>query len=203
MWNQSTESLEFRQKSCIFAAMTIEREYELLYKDNYESLYYYALQIVKDEELCRDIISDSFEIVWRKREDTPKEKRRAFFYRMVHNRCVDYIRKETARNRYADFYRRMSQAGVIEQEYDAEDDIRKQRIVDEVMEELPPQTRNVVQLCFFENMKYADAAGQLGISLSGVKKHIAKAMLRFRSRWRPDGWQMKFYKMVKMDKLFL
>ena len=167
--------------------MTIEREYELLYKDNYESLYYYALQIVKDEELCRDIISDSFEIVWRKREDIPKEKRRAFFYRMVHNRCVDYIRKETARNRYADFYRRMSQAGVIEPEYDADDDIRKQRIVDEVMEELPPQTRNVVQLCFFENMKYADAAGQLGISLSGVKKHIAKAMLRFRSRWRPDG----------------
>ena len=106
---------------------------------------------------------------------------------MVHNRCVDYIRKETARNRYADFYRRMSQAGVIEQEYDAEDDIRKQRIVDEVMEELSFQTRNVVQLCFFENMKYADAAGQLGISLSSVKKHIAKAMLRFRSRWRPDG----------------
>ena len=34
--------------------MTIEREYELLYKDNYESLYYYALQIVKDEALLKD-----------------------------------------------------------------------------------------------------------------------------------------------------
>ncbi|MGM9733688.1 MAG: sigma-70 family RNA polymerase sigma factor [Prevotella sp.] len=166
--------------------MTIEREFERLYKDNYESLYYYALQIVKDEELCRDIISDSFEIVWRKREEIAAEKRLAFFYRMVHNRCVDYIRKETARNRYADFYRRMNMAG-IDVGYDCEDDLRKHQLIDEVMDELTPQTRTVVQLCFFENNKYADVAEQLGISLSAVKKHIAKAMLRFRSRWRPDG----------------
>lgn len=166
--------------------MKIEKEFELLYKDNYKSLYYYALQIVKDEELCRDIISDSFEIVWRKRAETPPEKRKAFFYRMVHNRCVDCIRKEAARNRYADFYRKMSMAGVIDSEYDSEDDVRKQRMVDEVMEELPPQTRHIVQLCFFENRKYADVAEQVGMSVSGVKKQVAKAMLRFRSRWRPD-----------------
>ncbi|MGN0280742.1 MAG: sigma-70 family RNA polymerase sigma factor [Prevotella sp.] len=167
--------------------MTIERDYERLYKDNYESLYYYALQIVKDEELCRDIINDSFEIVWREREETPPEKRRAFFYRMVHNRCVDYIRKETARNRYAEFYRRMHVAGIVDTGYDSEEDARKQQIVDEVMEELTPQTRNIVQMCFFDNMRYADVAERLGISLSAVKKHVAKAMLRFRSRWRPDG----------------
>lgn len=170
-----------------FVVMTFEREFERLYKDNYESLYYYALRMVKDEELCRDIISDSFEIVWRKREETPPEKRLAFFHRMVHNRCVDYIRKETARNRYADFYRRMNMAGMIDVGYDCEDDVRKRQLFDEVMAELTPQTRTVVQLCFLENKRYADVAEQLGISLSAVKKHVAKAMLRFRSRWRPDG----------------
>ena len=167
--------------------MAIEREYELLFKNNFDSLYYYAKQIVKDDELCRDIISDAFEIAWAKRDVTEPSRRLSFFYRMVHNRCVDHIRKEAARNRYAEFYRKMNMAGIANTEYDADTDIRKQQLVDEVMEELPPTTRTIIERCFMDNRHYAEVAEELGISLSSVKKHVAKALMLFRTRWRPDG----------------
>ena len=167
--------------------MSIEREYERLFKDNFDSLFYYAKQMVKDDELCRDIISDAFEIVWMKRDVTEPSHRLSFFYRMVHNRCVDHIRKETARNRYAEFYRKMNMAGIANMEYDADTDLRKQQLVDKVMEELSPTTRTIIERCFMDNHYYAEVADELGISLSAVKKHVAKALMLFRTHWRPDG----------------
>ena len=167
--------------------MAIEREYELLFKNNFDSLYYYAKQIVKDDELCRDIISDAFEIAWAKRDLTEPSRRLSLFYRMVHNRCVDHIRKEAARNRSAEFHRKMNSAGMANAEYDPDTDIRKQQLVNEVMEELPPTTRTIIERCFMDNCHYAEVAEELGISLSSVKKHVAKALMLFRTRWRPDG----------------
>lgn len=167
--------------------MTIEREYERLFKANFDGLFYYAKQIVKDDELCRDIISDAFEILWAKRDETEPSRRLSFFYRMVHNRCVDHIRKETARNRYAEFYRKMNMAGIANEEYDADTDLRKQQFVDKVMAELHSTTRTIIERCFMDNLHYAEVANELGISVSAVKKHVAKALMLFRTRWRPDG----------------
>ena len=63
----------------------------------------------------------------------------------------------------------------------------KQQLVNEVMEELPSTTRTIIERCFMDNRHYAEVAEELGISLSSVKKHVAKALMLFRTRWRPDG----------------
>lgn len=78
-------------------------EFEILFRDIYPKLYYAAQQLVKDEEVCRDFISDSFLQLWSKRADIEPAKRAAFLYRIVHNKCIDFIRKDRQRRNTSSF----------------------------------------------------------------------------------------------------
>ena len=51
----------------IGATMTVQ-EYEQLFRHNYERLYYHSLDIVHDEDVARDVVSDVYVNVWRLRE---------------------------------------------------------------------------------------------------------------------------------------
>ena len=42
-------------------------EYERLFKQNFERLYYHSLDIVHDEDVARDVVSDVFVNVWKLR----------------------------------------------------------------------------------------------------------------------------------------
>ena len=44
--------------------MSREREFERLFRENYAQLYAFAMGMVREEEICRDILSDSFEQLW-------------------------------------------------------------------------------------------------------------------------------------------
>jgi RNA polymerase sigma-70 factor (ECF subfamily) len=44
------------------------------------------------------------------------------------------------------------------------------------MPELGPRTRDVLMRCRFEEMKHAEIARELGISVSSVEKHLVRAM---------------------------
>lgn len=53
--------------------------------------------------------------------------------------------------------------------------------------ELPERTRMVFFLCRIEGMAYAEVCTRLGISLSAVNKHMAKAMEFLMDRMGEDG----------------
>lgn len=41
---------------------------------------------------------------------------------------------------------------------------------------LTPQTRHILEACYFQDKRYADVAEELDISTSTVKKHIVQAL---------------------------
>ena len=66
--------------------------------------------MIGEREICRDIVSDSFESIWSVILSGNKERElnwSKYMYSLVRNKCVDYIRHETAKGRYADFYLHM------------------------------------------------------------------------------------------------
>jgi RNA polymerase sigma-70 factor (ECF subfamily) len=50
------------------------------------------------------------------------------------------------------------------------------------LRELPERTRNVFLLARLENMKQAEIARRLGVSVSGVEKHLARAIAHLSKR---------------------
>ncbi len=162
-----------------------KKDIEILFRDIYPKLYYAAMQIVKDEEVCRDIIGDSFEQLWTKRADIAPDKRQSFLYRIIHNKCIDHIRKETAKNKYIEFYNMLYGKNIENQEHAWEENEQRIRAMYQVIEKMTPQTQKILKACYFKNMKYREVAEELGISISAVKKHIVKALKLLRSSISP------------------
>ncbi len=162
-----------------------KKEFEVLFRDMYPKLYYAAMQLVKDEEVCRDIIGDSFEQLWLKRQAICPDKRPSFLYRIIHNKCIDFIRKQTAKNKYIEFYNMLYGTSIENQEHAWEENEKRIRIMYEAIEKMTPQTQTILKACYFKNMKYREVAEELNISISAVRKHIVQAFKLLRASITP------------------
>ncbi|WP_455672618.1 RNA polymerase sigma-70 factor [Phocaeicola sp.] len=172
--------------------MTVKRtrynsEFEQLFKDNYARLYYYAFRFISDAETCKDIVNDVFEKAWKQFEAIQKETITAYLYANVRNKCIDHLRHTQVEEQYAGFYR-----AVTQEEADSDFSEREERIarIERVIEELTDPTKTILKECYYENKKYREVADEFGISISGVKKHIMKALRLIREEFsikKKDG----------------
>ena len=65
---------------------------------------------------------------------------------------------------------------------ETEENERIERIYN-VLEHLPPQTKHIMEECYFNRKKYAEVAQALNISPSAVKKHVMKALRLLREEF--------------------
>ncbi len=153
-----------------------EGDFGRFFKEGYSRFYYFAYQMVSNEEVCRDIVSDAFSQAWDVFQTGKVTNWNSYMYTLVRNKCVDYIRYETAKEHYADFY-----LHTFSEEDEEEDEMQEQiEIMYRMMEEFTPQTAKVLELCYFQKKTYKQAADELGISTSAIKKHIVAALKAFR-----------------------
>ena len=73
------------------SVMTVH-DYEQLFKHNFERLYYHSLDIVHDEDLARDVVSDVYVNVWKLRETIALDTALSYLYTSVRNRSLDQLR---------------------------------------------------------------------------------------------------------------
>ena len=161
--------------------MSRKGEFERLFRECYAQLYAFAMGMVKDDELCRDILSDSFEMLWDHIGDVDEAGEKSYLFRTVRNKCTDWARKRLSRQRYEIFFKTIygdesDDDGSTLKE--AEDNINK---IYQLIDTLTPQTRRILDECYFKGRRQAEVAEELNISVSAVKKHIAQAMKVFKS----------------------
>lgn len=156
--------------------MSREGEFERIFRECYAQLYAFAIGMVRDDELCRDILSDSFELLWNHLNEIEEAHQKSYLYRTVRNKCTDWARSRLSRQRYEVFFKTIygdesDEDGTLLKE--AEDNIERMY---ELIDTLTPQTRRILDECYFKGRRQAEVAEELGISVSAVKKHIGQAM---------------------------
>ena len=161
--------------------MSREGEFERIFRECYAQLYAFAIGLVREDELCRDILSDSFEILWNHLDEIDEARQKSYLYRTVRNKCTDWARSRLSQQRYEIFFKTIygdesDDDGTMLKE--TEDNIDK---IYRLMDTLTPQTRRILDECYFKGRRQADVAEELDISVSAVKKHIAQAMKVFKS----------------------
>jgi RNA polymerase sigma-70 factor (ECF subfamily) len=97
---------------------------------------------------------------------------RSYLYRSVHNTALNKIRNQKVRLAYAG--EQMHSALVSSPDALAGKELGKQ--IHAAINQLPEQCRMVFQLSRFSELKYAEIADHLGISVKTVENHMGKAL---------------------------
>lgn len=156
----------------------MHKEFERFYKENYSRFYYYALTLVPDDEACKDLVNDSFHYLWERIDTVRLQTARAYMYTNVHHRCIDYLRhaqmEESNRDAYLDMVREWNEKEHQESE-------ERIRIIMQLMEEMQEPTRSIMEQCYLYKKKYKEVAVMVGLTESGVRKHIMKGLGKIRA----------------------
>ena len=157
--------------------------FEQLFKDHYNSLYYYAYSIVNDDELAKDLVNDSFEEIWNKRNKIDiSYSLKAYLYQIVKNRCVNHLKKQEVEQKYIN--------RTIHSVDDSDEYKDNESVMAELMkaiEQLPEQGRKVFTKCFIENLTYKEAAEELNVSVNTIKTHVSNSLKRLRKELDKDS----------------
>jgi RNA polymerase sigma-70 factor (ECF subfamily) len=150
--------------------------FEMLFRTYYQPLCNYAYTFLQDKEDAEEIVQSTFLLVWEKRETLAiRTSVRPYLYAMVRNACLNIIKHEKIKQKYVG-----EEMALADRSHDsvanavASNELEYRIKV--AMEELPEQCRMVFKLSRFEELKYAEIADQLNISIKTVENHMGKAL---------------------------
>lgn len=153
-----------------------ESAFEMLFKTYYQSLCKYAYSFLNDKDEAEEVVQAAFITVWDKRKAIEIQTSiKSYLYRMVRNSCLNVIKHEKVKKQHATYEMaggEPSHESVSQSIISAE---LEQKIY-EALKALPEQCRLVFQLSRFEELKYAEIADQMNISVKTVENHMGKAL---------------------------
>lgn len=148
--------------------MTVS-DYNLAVDTYSDNIFRFVLKNLKDEERARDIVQDTYEKLWLKREDVNASKVRSYLFSTAYHTMIDIIRKENRQTRFEE---------APEMRYAHEDHYSDlQEILQVALEKLPENQRSVIMLRDYEGYSYAEISEITGLSESQVKVYIYRGRL--------------------------
>ena len=154
----------------------------MIFRTYYRSLCQYAYSFLSDKDEAEEIVQSTFISVWEKRGALQIETSfKSYLYRMVRNACLNEIKHEKVKQQHAAYQVAFGESSV---ESVNQTVIRNELEwkIQEAMKTLPEQCRLVFQLSRFEELKYAEIAEQLQISVKTVENHMGKALKMMREQ---------------------
>lgn len=156
-----------------------------LYLMYYPKLVRFAKEFVVLEEDAENITQDVFTDLWERRDAIDHiENVNAYLFRLVRNRCLDYLKHKVFEQKYAE---NVQASFEIElnlklQSLDRFDvsDISEgnetERLVRDAINSLPKRCRDIFLLSRMKGLKYREISEKLGISVNTVECQMGIAL---------------------------
>lgn len=158
------------------------KEFEVVFKSHYVKLTLYANRFLNDIDISKEIASDSLTFLWEKRGTLSfSNSLTAYLYKMVQNKCMNYIKHQRIENEYVNYMIRNKLLDEIP-EHDAnpyhEKELAEQ--IRQAIDTLPEKCKLVFEMSRFEYLKNKEIAERLNISQNTVERHITIALEKLR-----------------------
>ncbi len=158
------------------------------YKALYPSLLLFASRTLGTRYgyLSEDCVQESIYKTWQQREQiTDYAELRAYVFAAVHNQAVSYVRRSTSKEQHATAEAAQSDTSTesLELELIAQETLD---LVYAAIEKLPEDLHQLYDLLYLDGKKLAEAAEEMGISVSGIKKKKAKMLGMLREYLGPQ-----------------
>ena len=156
--------------------------FEMIYREFYASLYYYALKITSDKPLAQECVQDLFITLWRtKKRLTGVSNIKPYLFKSLNrliarsapslNSGLQVVKNETGLTFSPEDL-------LIEQE----DDRYKREVLTDVLNSLPARQREVIYLKYYEDMSYSEIAETMQINYQSVINLIYKGFRKLRDK---------------------
>ena len=132
-------------------------------------------KMVKIAEIADELLQDVFLKVWIKKDTIDIERPfKAWLYTIAQNTVYDYYRK-LAQDKKMQDHLIHTFATFYNQTEDYIYDKERTAVLNEAIDQLPPQRREIFRLCKLEEKSYKEVAEQLNISVSTVSNQLVHA----------------------------
>jgi RNA polymerase sigma-70 factor (ECF subfamily) len=169
-----------------------QKALELLFSIYFPRLNDFARNVVKDDVISQDIVQDVFVNVWEKRADIEIINLEAFLFRLVRNRCIDYIKHlKVVNNRMQEIqissiYEELYRIDFIGNEPYVLIEKELKTKIEKTINSLPDRCREVFILSRMNGLKNKEIAEKLNINIKNVERHLSRAMQSFRNNFRDE-----------------
>lgn len=156
-------------------------EYINLLEEHRDRIYSLALYNLRDSDDAADATQETFLRLWRYEGELTSLQAKAWLMRVCHNLCIDQARRRKTVRTYfgtpdADAVDRLPSRS----EADENPEMRlerqqKQKALLDSMAVLPTETRSIMMLHYFQDLKIQEISGLLGLKASTIKVRLHRA----------------------------
>lgn len=155
------------------------KKFELLYHKYSQQMLLYALTFVHSKSDAEDIVQEVFYNFWKSKTylKISINEVKPWLLRAIKNACINFWEKKDILRSSADLHNI-----AIENETYSEFNEKIFSQIRQDIENMPPQTREIVKAIFYKKEKYQQVANHLGISINTVKTLLRRAIQQLRER---------------------
>jgi RNA polymerase sigma-70 factor (ECF subfamily) len=142
-----------------------------------QHIWQFVLKKTKSETIAEEIVQEVFLKLWVKKETaTDIDDLPSYLYTMATNKTYDYFKKVAGDSRKLEnLWHQVQQAKVANPVEETIDFRESMEMVNQAIEQLPPQRKKIYLLNRMEGLSYEEIAQQLNISKSTVSNQLVEA----------------------------
>ncbi|MBI3136703.1 MAG: RNA polymerase sigma factor [Bacteroidetes bacterium] len=148
------------------------REYNSAVDQYADNIYRFVLKHIKNTDVAKDIVQETFAKVWIKRDTVSVEKIRSYLFTTAHHTLIDVLRKEK--------YQTTVEAIDKHESASPHKNTDLQKILHDALDQLPEIQRTVILLRDYEGYEYAEIGEITNLTESQVKVYIFRARTKLK-----------------------
>ncbi len=158
----------------------------MLFDYYYTGLVVFADRYIHDMEMAEDIVQSVFVRLWENRQAIKSSSIRHYLANAVKNNCIDLIRKNETREKYA--RRQIDREKEYGGDFWAESEL--ERMIETAVGNLPARCREIFIMSRYEGLKSNEIAEKLQLSQRTVETQITKALKILRKELKDYLFQL-------------
>lgn len=139
-------------------------EYNAAVDAHSDGIYRFALKHLRDEELAKDVVQESYARLWSRVDQVEAAKAKSYLFTTAHHAMVDEVRKGSRSRRMEEHHEELR--------HTSQDQPDLKEVLDAALARLPAIQRSVVLLRDLEGYAYEEIAELTGLNLAQVKVYI-------------------------------
>ncbi|MEL6559491.1 MAG: RNA polymerase sigma-70 factor [Bacteroidota bacterium] len=148
----------------------------------FEAIRNYIFFKVRDSALAEDIVQETFIKLWKNRENIRKETVKSLLYTIANNTVINHFNHlKVVRTHETEVVATTSRSSELSPQYLLEEKEFEVKL-NQIINMIPEGSREVFLMNRIEQLKYAEIAERLELSVKAVEKRMSKALLIIREQ---------------------